>query len=270
MAPSASHPTTTTLDGGPVAVIAGSSFLQSAHHWLGDGACLSRDVTTPFGDVAVTCATIAAVGVVFVQRHRCTADRAYRIPTRINFQAIWWALKHHFNVAAVVGIGSAGSLRRDIPVGSLVVPDDYFSPFHIVSMSEDESSHAVPGFHTALRQRLLSWTTRLAAANAIRVVDEGVYYQSRGPRFETKAEIRAMARDGDVVGMTCANEATLANELGIPYALICSVDNYANGVSPADTLTLDGFRQATKEHLPIAEVAFRAALGALGLETKAS
>lgn len=96
MAPSASHPTTTTLDGGPVAVIAGSSFLQSAHHWLGDGACLSRDVTTPFGDVAVTCATIAAVGVVFVQRHRCTADRAYRIPTRINFQAIWWALKHHF------------------------------------------------------------------------------------------------------------------------------------------------------------------------------
>ena len=34
----------------------------------------------------------------------------------------------------------------------------------------------------------------------------------------------------DVVGMTLASEATLACELGLRYASICSVDNYAHGL----------------------------------------
>lgn len=34
--------------------------------------------------------------------------------------------------------------------------------------------------------------------------------------------------------MTAASEITLANELEIPVAAFCSVDNYANGVCDAD------------------------------------
>jgi 5'-methylthioadenosine phosphorylase len=54
--------------------------------------------------------------------------------------------------------------------------------------------------------------------------------QTSGPRIETKAEVRALSHIGDVVGMTIASEATLANELDIPFSAICMVDNYAHGI----------------------------------------
>jgi 5'-methylthioadenosine phosphorylase len=42
----------------------------------------------------------------------------------------------------------------------------------------------------------------------------------------------------DVVGMTVASEATLAAELGMEVACLCTVDNYANGLGD-ETLTYD-------------------------------
>jgi len=62
-------------------------------------------------------------------------------------------------------------------------------------------------------------------------LDGGVYVQTHGPRFETKAEIRVLGQFADIVGMTMANEATLCCEAGIPVAALCTVDNYANGVA---------------------------------------
>jgi 5'-methylthioadenosine phosphorylase len=43
------------------------------------------------------------------------------------------------------------------------------------------------------------------------------------------------------VGMTAASEATLCQERGIGYAMICTVDNWANGVG-AEPLTLERFQ----------------------------
>ena len=64
------------------------------------------------------------------------------------------------------------------------------------------------------------------------MLDSGVYAQTTGPRFETAAEIRVLAQQGgDIVGMTCRFEASLFRELSIPYALLCIVDNMANGIS---------------------------------------
>nr|MCZ9319392.1 5'-methylthioadenosine phosphorylase [Methanocorpusculum sp.] len=62
----------------------------------------------------------------------------------------------------------------------------------------------------------------------------GTYLQAHGPRFETRAEIASFAEHTDIVGMTIASELTLANELGIPVAALCTVDNYANGIGGAD------------------------------------
>jgi purine nucleoside phosphorylase len=41
--------------------------------------------------------------------------------------------------------------------------------------------------------------------------------------------------------MTAASEATLFQERGIGYAMICIVDNWANGAGP-QALTLEGFQ----------------------------
>jgi 5'-methylthioinosine phosphorylase len=62
------------------------------------------------------------------------------------------------------------------------------------------------------------------------VFESGVYGQANGPRFETRAEIRFLATVADVVGMTAAEEATLVLEREMAFALLCMVDNPANGV----------------------------------------
>ncbi len=52
----------------------------------------------------------------------------------------------------------------------------------------------------------------------------------QGPRLETAAEINRLERDGaDMVGMTGMPETALARELGLNYATIAVVANYAAG-----------------------------------------
>ena len=64
--------------------------------------------------------------------------------------------------------------------------------------------------------------------------------------FETKAEIAMMSRYVDLVGMTMGSEAVIAQELGLAYASICSVDNYAHGLGEK-ALTMDEIVRMPKE-----------------------
>jgi len=75
----------------------------------------------------------------------------------------------------------------------------------------------------------------------------GVYIQTKGPRFETVAEIRAFSRIADLVGMTIASEATLAGELGMGFAALCTVDNYANGLAEG-ILTFDDILEISRSY----------------------
>jgi 5'-methylthioadenosine phosphorylase len=108
------------------------------------------------------------------------------------------------------------------------------------TLHDDARSHTVPGFDADWRRRVVE-TWRAHAATEIH--DGGVYTQTRGPRFETAAEVRALARIGDLVGMTIAAECILAREAGIAYAAVCVVDNLANGLDTTP-LTIDEFRAA--------------------------
>lgn len=64
-----------------------------------------------------------------------------------------------------------------------------------------------------------------------RLIDRGVYYNTKGPSLETKAEIIHLQRSGvDLVGMTSAREAIAARELEVCYATIATADNYACGI----------------------------------------
>ncbi len=160
--------------------------------------------------------------VVFLARHG--AD--HRIPPhRLNHRANLWALKE-LGATAILATASTGSLKKTIHPGSFVVPDDYVAFWTIPTFHDDEVVHATPGLDPGLRDALL--TGGKSAGLSVRT--RGVYVQTSGPRLETPAEIRHFATLGDVVGMTMASEATLASELGVPYAAVCSVDNYCNGI----------------------------------------
>ncbi|TMW56281.1 hypothetical protein Poli38472_008929 [Pythium oligandrum] len=229
-----------TKDAHILGVIGGSSLF----HAKGFSASLQETVIdTEYGGV------VAHVGmwkqwnlqIVFVQRHHADPDGEYRQPRLINYKAIASAMKVA-KCEAVVGIYSVGSMNAQIPVGRIVVPEDYFNPFDILHMSRHYDAHVVPDMTAPLRSRLLQ-TLEKAELDPY---DGGVYIQSAGPRFETKAEVRFFKQFGELIGMTGANEAELINELRLPFAMFGIVDNLANGIG--EQLTLEAFKLAQKEN----------------------
>jgi len=168
-------------------------------------------ISTPYGNSEVLCGEIAVL-----LRHQHNQP-----PHRINFRSHLAALALS-GVDRVVAIGSAGSLKREIPPGSLVIPTDYMSDAAIPSIHDHAICHVHPGLPIDMAKKLSDLVPEARLG--------GVYVQTRGPRIETVAEVAALARCADIVGMTLASEATLAIELGMEFAAICPVDNYANGL----------------------------------------
>jgi len=205
----------------PLGLIGGSGMRRRS--FLGPGK--EVEVKTPYGDPSgpILVTQVANTAVLFLPRHGVGKPLP---PHRINHRANLWALKES-GVRSVLATSSVGSLKKDIRPGTLLSPDDYLSPWHLVTYYDAEARHVTPGLDADLRRRLLE----AGARERLRVRDGGTYVQTLGPRLETRAEIRMLAQFGDVVGMTMASEATLAKELGLRYAALCSVDNYAHGLS---------------------------------------
>jgi 5'-methylthioadenosine phosphorylase len=144
-------------------------------------------------------------------------------------------INHRANLRALAGLGarwiiaanSTGSLHRAIAPGRIVVPHDYLSPWRIETYCEDDVRHVTPGLDPDLRAQIIEAGRQLG----IDLLSEAVYAQTLGPRYETPAETRFLAAFADIVGMTMATEADCAAELDLPYASICAVDNFANGIA---------------------------------------
>jgi 5'-methylthioadenosine phosphorylase len=195
-----------------------------------DGAA-ETTLETPWG-AAVVAETADAV---VLRRHESVPGGGYLPAHRID---------HHRNVAAlcaagcdrVLALASVGALRTG-PIGTLVAPADFYAPHVNPTYHDDRAGHSVPGLHHPWRDVVVAaWEAHAAAP----LLDGGVYAQTSGPRFETPAEIRALAVHADVVGMTVASEIVLAGEAGLAYAAVCVVDNLANGLAE-DALTLEAF-----------------------------
>ncbi|HTY15039.1 MAG TPA: MTAP family purine nucleoside phosphorylase [Methanoregulaceae archaeon] len=171
-----------------------------------------RTISTPYGKAEALCGE-----VVILQRHQGNSP-----PHRINHCANLAALAI-LGVDRIVAFGSSGSLKLEIPPGSLVIPSDFISQFEIPSVHDHAITHIMPEISARFACEL--------AAVFPQAIAGGTYVQTRGPRLETVAEVKALARIADIVGMTLGSEATLARELGMEFAAICTVDNYANGIS---------------------------------------
>jgi 5'-methylthioadenosine phosphorylase len=209
------------------AIIGGSGLTQLANLEVRK----SKVARTPYGDPsgALTFGKIGKCEVVFLARHGYGHTI---VPHEVNYRANVWALKQA-GAAEIVSVASVGGIRNDIWPGTIVVPHQiidytwgrastYFEgpgvPVNHIDFTEPYSGE--------LRARLLS----AAASAGERIMDGAVYAATQGPRLETAAEINRMERDGaDIVGMTGMPEAALARELGLQYAAITVVANYAAG-----------------------------------------
>jgi 5'-methylthioinosine phosphorylase len=229
-----------------LAIIGGSGLTQ-----LATMEVLHREVVrTPFGEPsgALIFGKLCQKQVVFLARH----GYGHTIPPhQVNYRANLWAIKQA-KADAVVSVASVGGIRPDLAPGTLVIPHqilDYtWGRKSTFFEGADQPVHHIDFTHpydVGLRSRLLA----AAGVGAEAVVDGGVYATTQGPRLETAAEIDRLERDGaDLVGMTGMPEAALARELGLPYAALNVVANYAAGrAASSDGIHFDSIEQVLHE-----------------------
>jgi 5'-methylthioadenosine phosphorylase len=176
------------------------------------GGNATRDVRIPSGDW------------VYLQRH---GEEDYVQPRWIRHELNMQRLAEA-GCDRVLAIGSVGGLREELGPGTFLCPDDFIalaSPSPTVH--DGIAAHAVHSFDRPWRRRVVDVWKQHAAAP---IVDGGIYRQTIGPRLETPAEVRLLAEHGDVAGMTIGSECVAASELGMAYAAVCVVDNFANGI----------------------------------------
>jgi len=169
---------------------------------------------------------------VFIHRHGSSAGK-HILPHLVNHAANLKALKD-LGVEEVYAVNSAGSLKRRLKPGTLVVPDDFILLERGPTTINAKPTHITPRLNEDARGAWLS----AAGTAGIETVNGGVYWQTAGPRLETRAEIGLISQFADLVGMTMGSEAIVAQELGLAYASLCSVDNYAHGLEDRE-LTME-------------------------------
>ncbi|MEA1050365.1 S-methyl-5'-thioinosine phosphorylase [Lamprobacter modestohalophilus] len=219
-----------------LAIIGGSGFSAFPGLEVRD----RQPIKTPYGTTSAPLVhgRIGGQPVCFLARH----GSEHRLPPhRINYRANIQALADA-GCSSVVALGAVGGIHPACSPGTLCVPDqliDYtYGRAH--SFFDDESDGVrhvdfTEPYSQALRQRLLA----AAAAAGIALRDGGTYAVSQGPRLETAAEVRRMARDGcDLVGMTAMPEAALARERDLGYATLAFVVNWGAGLSD-EAITMD-------------------------------
>ncbi|NLW36796.1 MTAP family purine nucleoside phosphorylase [Syntrophorhabdus aromaticivorans] len=208
-----------------IGIIGGTSFLDSDlfRDWP------TKRLDTSYGSVSV----MVHEKAVFLQRHGDPPLPPHKINHRANIRAM-----KILGAANIIAVNSVGSLKIKNRPGTFVVPDDFISIWQIPTFFDDEMQFMVPRMDVDLAE----WLYRRCKVLKMDVQRGGVYIQTAGPRLETRAEIAMLKRSGDIVGMTMASEATLSMEQQIPYASLCSIDNYGHGIAKA-ALTMEEIKE---------------------------
>jgi len=134
----------------------------------------------------------------------------------------------------VILTNSAGSLRQDMPPGSVMLIDDHIAfsgPNPLIGEPGDARFVGMTeAYDAGLRGR-----ARAAAEAEDIALPGGVYIWFSGPSFETPAEIRAArALGADAVGMSTVPETILARFLGLKVLGFSAITNYAAGMTGAE------------------------------------
>jgi len=186
-------------------------------------------VDTPWGapSAPLKLGHIKGVDVVLLARH----GREHTItPSRVNYRANIQALKDA-GCTHVLATTAVGSLREEIGRGHLVIIDQFIDATKQRAMTFHESfapHHPVhtpmaDPFDAGLRNALITTCQRLGFAFHPR----GTVVTIEGPRFSTRAESNMFRAWGaDIINMSVATEAALANEAGLPYAAVAMSTDY--------------------------------------------
>ncbi len=203
-------------------IIGGSGFYQ-----IGGLELVERIVlTTPFGTPSDSYyrGRIGEVEVVFLSRH----GQGHRIlPSELNYRANIYGMKQ-LGVQQLISVSTAGSMKDTIAPGDLVVPDQFID--HTYARRPSFFGEGIVG-HVSLADPVCADLSRDLAnagrASGAKIHEGGTYLCIEGPQFSTRAESNLYRSWGvDVISMTAMQEARLAREAELCYAVIALVTDY--------------------------------------------
>tara|TARA_Y100000310_G_scaffold267709_1_gene279832 strand:- start:5674 stop:6423 length:750 start_codon:yes stop_codon:yes gene_type:complete len=193
---------------------------------------------------------IKDVDVVLIARH----GREHTIPpTQVNFRANIQALKDA-GCTHILATTACGSLREEIDRGHLVILDQFidFTRHRQISFHEkfepDKPVHTpmAEPFSKDMRDMLIKTAKELN----LFIHEKGTVITIEGPRFSTKAESNMFRIWGaDVINMSVAPEAALANEAGIPYAAVAMSTDYDCWKDDEEPVTWEGVLEIFKANV---------------------
>ncbi len=187
------------------------------------------DVETRYGKPTSSIKTgnVGNKEVAIIARH----GREHTIPpSKVNFRANIQALKD-IGCTNILATTAVGSLKEEIKRGDLVIIDQFidFTKRRETSFHDSFEPHKpvhtpmAESFDKSLRELLIQSCRQLK----IEFHEKGTVITIEGPRFSTKAESNMFRLFGaDIINMSIAPEAALANEAQIPYAAIAMSTDY--------------------------------------------
>ncbi|MCL2808964.1 MAG: S-methyl-5'-thioadenosine phosphorylase [Treponema sp.] len=186
-------------------------------------------VKTPYGDPSspLKHGTIDGVNVVLLARH----GREHTIPpTQVNFRANIHALKSA-GCTHIIATTAVGSLKEEIKRGDLIIIDQFIDFTKQRKMTFHESFEPNKPVHCPMAdpfdQRLRDILIDECRLKNFPFHSRGTVITIEGPRFSTRAESNMFRGFGaDIINMSVATEAALANEAGIPYAAVAMSTDY--------------------------------------------
>jgi len=187
-------------------------------------------IETTYGDVLIKIGKLGEKRVAFLARH----GSKHSVPPHVvSYRANILALKK-LGVKKIIATAAVGSINKSMAPGDFILVDQFidFTKGRIQTFYEGGEQGVL---HVDMTEPYCKKLCKVIADNCpseINLYKSGTYVCTEGPRFETPAEIKMFAGwGGDLVGMTGVPEVVLARELGMCYASIAMVTNYAAGIS---------------------------------------
>lgn len=129
---------------------------------------------------------------------------------------------------------AAGAVNTQFKPGNLMLITDhigFFAENPLRGVNIDEFGPRFPDMSRIYDEDLIE-SALMCAKNLNYEIKQGVYGYTKGPSFETPAEIKALRAFGaDAVGMSTVPEAIAARHMGMKILGISCITNMAAGVT---------------------------------------
>jgi len=240
----------------PIGIIGGSGLYQMT----GLRVIEERKLNTPFGEPSdpYVIGEIDGVRVAFLSRH----GRGHRvIPSEINYRANIFGFKL-LGVHSILSASAVGSMKEAYAPTDILFPDQFI----------DRTRHRPDTFfgngivgHITFADPICAGLATLAGAASREAGEQthegGTYVCIEGPQFSTRAESNLYRSWGvDVIGMTNVQEAKLAREAEICFAVMALVTAYDCWHETAESVSVEAIFGYLKANAEMAQRILRLAV----------